>query len=42
MKCKHCGEDLFKGQFRCHKCGMIVEKKEKKSKDKTEENKEDK
>lgn len=39
MKCKHCGEDLFKGQFRCHKCGMIVEKKEKK--DKTEENKEE-
>ena len=24
MKCKNCGEDLFKGQFACHRCGQIV------------------
>ena len=25
MKCPICGNDLFKGQLRCEKCGMIVE-----------------
>lgn len=37
MKCI-CGNDLFPGQFRCEKCGKIVEeqkeKKETKKKDK--------
>ena len=24
MKCPHCGNDLFPGQFRCEECGSIV------------------
>jgi len=35
MKCPNCGEDLFEGQFRCHKCGKLVEKSSK-EKDKGE------
>lgn len=37
MKCKNCGEDLFKGQFRCHKCGKIVEKPKKDKEEPKEE-----
>lgn len=24
MKCPKCGNDLFKGQFRCEKCGANI------------------
>lgn len=34
MKCPHCKEDLFPGQFRCHKCGKISTEDKKKSTDK--------
>lgn len=25
MKCPNCKEDLFDGQYACHRCGCIVE-----------------
>lgn len=25
MRCPRCGNDLFKGQFSCGKCGAIIE-----------------
>ena len=32
MKCPHCGEEIFDGQFRCHHCYKIVEPVEEKPK----------
>lgn len=32
MKCPYCEEDLFPGQFRCHRCGKIVKTEETKKK----------
>lgn len=41
MKCPHCGNSIFEGQFRCEKCNSIIvlalkEKEESKKKDKKE------
>ena len=46
MKCPHCGNDLFPGQFRCEKCGKNVPEnffgKEKKAEKEFKNDKEEK
>lgn len=39
MKCPNCGEDLFNGQYSCHKCHCIVEIAMKEAKKKAEKEK---
>lgn len=42
MKCNNCGADLFAGQFRCDKCGRIVDKSPKPTTQETQETEETK
>lgn len=32
MECPNCKEDVFPGQFRCHKCGKLVKTEDNKKK----------
>ena len=39
MKCPHCGESIFPGQFRCDHCNQIVALAPKKEDDKSKKEK---